>query len=135
MEVLLLYPYCTQVRVGLLLYFYCTKVKEGLLLYPYCTQVREGFSSTPTVTRKEKKIFRRNLAENLCRSGSRSRRLQKSGWDPQTAFNHCLSYTPFQALSVSVNGESVGTVRERATWWNPVYHIFDSVGNQVFKIR
>ena len=40
-----------------------------------------------------------------------------------------------QALSVSVNGESIGTVRERATWWNPVYHIFDSVGNQVFKIR
>ncbi len=40
-----------------------------------------------------------------------------------------------QALSVSVNGESVGTVRERATWWNPVFHIFDSVGNQVFKIR
>jgi hypothetical protein len=36
-----------------------------------------------------------------------------------------------QALTVSVAGETVGTVRERATWWNPVYHIFDSVGNQV----
>ena len=36
-----------------------------------------------------------------------------------------------QAMTVSVSGESVGTVRERATWWNPVYHVFDSVGNQV----
>ena len=36
-----------------------------------------------------------------------------------------------QALTVSVGGETVGTVRERATWWNPVYHVFDSVGNQV----
>ena len=36
-----------------------------------------------------------------------------------------------QALTVSVNGETVGTVRERATWLNPVYHVFDSVGNQV----
>ena len=35
---------------------------------------------------------------------------------------------------MSVNGETVGTVRERATWWNPVYHVFDSVGNQVFDI-
>ena len=39
-----------------------------------------------------------------------------------------------QALTVSVNGETVGTVRERATWWNPVYHVFDSVGNQVIDI-
>jgi hypothetical protein len=30
-----------------------------------------------------------------------------------------------------VAGETVGTVRERATWWNPVYHIFDNVGSQV----
>ena len=36
-----------------------------------------------------------------------------------------------QALTVSVNGETVGTVRERATWLYPVYHVFDSVGNQV----
>ena len=40
-------------------------------------------------------------------------------------YPHCT-----QALSVSVRGETVGTVRERATWWNPVYHVFDSVGNQ-----
>jgi len=45
-------------------------------------------------------------------------------------YPHCT-----QALSVSVRGETVGTVRERATWWNPVYHVFDSVGNQVLKIR
>lgn len=45
-------------------------------------------------------------------------------------YPHCT-----QALTVSVNGETVGTVRERATWWNPVYHVFDSVGNQVLKIR
>ena len=36
---------------------------------------------------------------------------------------------------MSVAGETVGTVRERATWWNPVYHVFDSVGNQVLKVR
>ena len=36
----------------------------------------------------------------------------------------------FQALTVSVNGETVGTIRERATWLYPVYHVFDSVGNQ-----
>ena len=41
-------------------------------------------------------------------------------------YPHCT-----QALTVAVNGETVGTVRERATWLNPVYHIFDSVGNQV----
>ena len=41
-----------------------------------------------------------------------------------------ISYL-LKALTVSVNGETVGTVRERATWWNPVYHVFDSVGNQV----
>ena len=46
-----------------------------------------------------------------------------------------FSFFHFQALTVSVNGETVGTVRERATWWNPVYHVFDSVGNQVLKIR
>ena len=45
-------------------------------------------------------------------------------------YPHCT-----QALTVSVNGETVGTIRERATWWNPVYHVFDSVGNQVLKIR
>ena len=38
---------------------------------------------------------------------------------------------PNQALTVSVNGETVGTVRERATWWNPVYHVFD---RSVFKL-
>ena len=42
-----------------------------------------------------------------------------------------MLYASMQALTVSVNGETVGTVRERATWLNPVYHVFDSVGNQV----
>ena len=43
-----------------------------------------------------------------------------------------IHYHPtVQAMTVSVAGETVGTVRERATWWNPVYHVFDSVGNQV----
>ena len=41
-------------------------------------------------------------------------------------YPHCT-----QALTVAVNGETVGTVRERATWLEPVYHIFDSVGHQV----
>merc|ERR1712025_1457382 len=45
-------------------------------------------------------------------------------------YPHCT-----QALTVSVNGVTVGTVRERATWINPVYHVFDSVGNQLLKIR
>ena len=45
-------------------------------------------------------------------------------------YPHCT-----QALTISVNGETVGTIRERATWLNPVYHVFDSVGNQVLKIR
>ena len=36
-----------------------------------------------------------------------------------------------QALRVNIDGENIGVVRERATWWNPVIHIFDSVGNQV----
>jgi len=45
-------------------------------------------------------------------------------------YPHCT-----QALTVSVNGETVGTIRERATWLYPVYHVFDSVGNQVLKIR
>jgi len=49
----------------------------------------------------------------------------------------CSALYPYctQALTVSVNGETVGTVRERATWWNPVYHVFDSVANQVLKVR
>lgn len=41
-------------------------------------------------------------------------------------YPHCT-----QALTVAVDGETVGTIRERATWLNPVYHVFDSVGNQV----
>ncbi|XP_023337809.1 phospholipid scramblase 2-like [Eurytemora carolleeae] len=40
-----------------------------------------------------------------------------------------------QELNVSVGSQSVGTIRERATWWSPVLHIFDSVGNQVLKVR
>jgi len=45
-------------------------------------------------------------------------------------YPHCT-----QALTVSAGGETLGTIRERATWWNPVLHIFDSVGNQVLKVR
>lgn len=40
-----------------------------------------------------------------------------------------------QAISVSVNGEGIGTIRERATWIYPVYHIFDSLGTQILKVR
>jgi hypothetical protein len=28
-----------------------------------------------------------------------------------------------------------GTIRERATWIYPVYHIFDSVGSSMLKVR
>lgn len=59
-----------------------------------------------------------------------SRPLTCQGCCCASLYPHCT-----QALSVSVGGESVGTVRERATWWNQVFHVFDSVGNQVLKIR
>lgn len=57
---------------------------------------------------------------------------------PLTCMGCCCSFCyPHctQALRVNIDGEAIGTVRERATWWNPVIHVFDSVGNQVFKIR
>lgn len=49
----------------------------------------------------------------------------------------CGILYPFctQALSVSVNGESAGVVRERATWCYPVFHIYDSVGEAILKVR
>jgi hypothetical protein len=30
---------------------------------------------------------------------------------------------------------TTGSIRERATWCHPVYHLFDSVGSQTMKIR
>ena len=38
-------------------------------------------------------------------------------------------------MTVSINGVGVGTIRERATWCYPVYHVFDSVGSYLMKIR
>lgn len=46
----------------------------------------------------------------------------------------CYPYCT-QSLNVAINGESVGTIRERATWCYPVYHVFDSVGSALLKIR
>jgi len=45
-------------------------------------------------------------------------------------YPHCT-----QALTVSINGESAGIVRERATWCYPVFHIFDSLGSAILKVR
>ena len=38
-------------------------------------------------------------------------------------------------MNVAVDGEPVGTIRERATWWYPVYHRFDTLGQYTMKIR
>lgn len=46
----------------------------------------------------------------------------------------CYPYCT-QELTVSINNETAGTIRERATWCYPVYHIFDSLGAPLLKIR
>eukprot|EP00095_Tigriopus_kingsejongensis_P001702 maker-scaffold1305_size49401-snap-gene-0.22 protein:Tk01702 transcript:maker-scaffold1305_size49401-snap-gene-0.22-mRNA-1 annotation:"phospholipid scramblase 2" len=45
-------------------------------------------------------------------------------------YPHCT-----QELSVALKGEKIGTIRERATWIYPVYHLFDPLGQQTMKIR
>jgi len=49
----------------------------------------------------------------------------------------CRVAYPFctQQLSVAIGGETLGFIRERATWCYPVYHLFDSVGSHTMKIR
>ena len=83
-------------------------------LYPYCTQVR---TSNYHCTKEPHSIL------SMLRSDKLLTKLS------QTIVY--MLYASMQALTVSVNGETVGTVRERATWLYPVYHVFDSVGNQV----
>jgi len=82
----------------------------------WCGNVRAfDMTITDQTTNEVMRLFRPLTCQGCCCSA---------------LYPHCT-----QALTVSVNGETVGTVRERATWWNPVYHVFDSVGNQVLKIR
>ena len=77
-----------------------------------CGNIREfDMSITDQTTQEVIRLFRPLTCQGCCCSA---------------LYPHCT-----QALSVSVDGETVGTIRERATWINPVYHVFDSVGNQV----
>jgi len=46
------------------------------------------------------------------------------------AYPHCT-----QSLKVIVNEETAGVIRERATWCYPVYHVSDSLGSPLLKIR
>ncbi|XP_059095682.1 phospholipid scramblase 1-like [Tigriopus californicus] len=40
-----------------------------------------------------------------------------------------------QELNVAMEGLQIGTIRERATWIYPVYHLFDTMGQQILKVR
>jgi len=40
-----------------------------------------------------------------------------------------------QEMSVRVEGEPVGKVEERPTWWNQVIYLYDNTGEQVLKVR
>eukprot|EP00088_Acartia_fossae_P014709 TRINITY_DN1790_c0_g1_i1.p1 TRINITY_DN1790_c0_g1~~TRINITY_DN1790_c0_g1_i1.p1 ORF type:complete len:247 (+),score=39.63 TRINITY_DN1790_c0_g1_i1:58-798(+) len=40
-----------------------------------------------------------------------------------------------QEMTVRVDGETVGKVEERPTWWNQVIYLHDNSGNQVLKVR
>ena len=61
---------------------------------------------------------------------SLDRPLNCSGWCCWFCYPKCT-----QRLTVSMGGQPVGFIRERATWCFPVYHIFDSREIPVMKIR
>jgi len=95
---------------------YWAKENSGCCDRFLCGNIRSfDMSITDQTTNEVMRFFRPLTCQGCCCSA---------------LYPHCT-----QALTVSVAGETVGTVRERATWWNPVYHVFDSVGNQVLKIR
>jgi len=95
---------------------YWAKENSGCFGRILCGNIRSfDMSITDQTTREVMRLFRPLTCQGCCCSA---------------LYPHCT-----QALTVSVGGETVGTIRERATWWNPVCHVFDSVGNQVLKIR
>jgi len=59
------------------------------------------------------------------------RPLNCAGWCCSgLCYPHCT-----QKAAVMVSGEYAGSVRERATWCYPVYHVFDGENEQKFKVR
>jgi len=95
---------------------YWAKEHSGFCNRFWCGNIRSFDMTVSDQTNKEvMRLYRPLTCQGCCCSA---------------LYPHCT-----QALTVAVNGETVGTIRERATWLNPVYHIFDSVGNQLLKIR
>jgi len=95
---------------------YWAKEHSGWCERFWCGNVRSfDMTVTDQTTNEVMRLYRPLTCQGCCCSA---------------LYPHCT-----QALTVSVNGVTVGTVRERATWINPVYHVFDSVGNQLLKIR
>ena len=91
---------------------YWAKEHSGWCERFWCGNVRSfDMTVTDQTTNEVMRLYRPLTCQGCCCSA---------------LYPHCT-----QALTVSVNGVTVGTVRERATWINPVYHVFDSVGNQV----
>jgi len=58
------------------------------------------------------------------------RPLKCMGFCCKCAFPKCT-----QEMSVRVEGEPVGKVEERPTWWNQVLYLYDNTNSQVLKIR
>eukprot|EP00096_Caligus_rogercresseyi_P013950 TRINITY_DN6513_c0_g1_i1.p1 TRINITY_DN6513_c0_g1~~TRINITY_DN6513_c0_g1_i1.p1 ORF type:complete len:251 (+),score=25.05 TRINITY_DN6513_c0_g1_i1:221-973(+) len=57
---------------------------------------------------------------------------------PLSCFGCCCSFLYPMCTAefiVKVDNQFIGTVRERASWFYPVYHIFDEEGTQIFKVR
>uniref|UniRef100_A0A0K2UPB8 Phospholipid scramblase n=1 Tax=Lepeophtheirus salmonis TaxID=72036 RepID=A0A0K2UPB8_LEPSM len=57
---------------------------------------------------------------------------------PLGCFGCCCSILyPFcnAEFMVRVSDIFIGSIRERASWWYPVFHIFDEEGTQIFKVR
>ncbi|XP_059081534.1 phospholipid scramblase 1-like [Tigriopus californicus] len=83
----------------------------------------------------------------MCCGNDRSLQIGLTDFKSQEVFNldrplncsgcccSCCYPSCTQAMTVSMNGLPIGTIRERATWVYPVLHIFDPVDQQIMKVR